>query len=236
MPFILQQAVWLYEKELEHVRDQMLRINRNSHSIKQPGLGTDVFSFFLFGFNIITVLAPYYKELLTIRSLFFFLARVAAQEISRSPRQSGSPRSRASSSFSPRRQRKTSNVTEDGRYHNLGQRFTSRPHDIMASPNRSISSEDPDEEGGAVSRRLLSQSRMLQFQTKESLDDNNNQTEDDELDDELYEAFLPMKVSNNNQTKNNDGNSTSFSDLSDLSVSKSALEEALLSGYGGSIS
>lgn len=39
VPFILQQAVWLYEKELDHVRDQMLRLNRNSHSIKQPDIG-----------------------------------------------------------------------------------------------------------------------------------------------------------------------------------------------------
>lgn len=28
-PFILQQAIWLYEKELEHVRGQMFKINRN---------------------------------------------------------------------------------------------------------------------------------------------------------------------------------------------------------------
>ena len=31
-PFILQQAIWLYEKELEHVRGQMFKINRNVHS------------------------------------------------------------------------------------------------------------------------------------------------------------------------------------------------------------
>lgn len=30
-PFILQQAIWLYEKELEHVRGQMFKINRNVH-------------------------------------------------------------------------------------------------------------------------------------------------------------------------------------------------------------
>ncbi|VVT51360.1 uncharacterized protein SAPINGB_P003070 [Magnusiomyces paraingens] len=28
-PFILQQAIWLYERELEHVRDQMQRVNRH---------------------------------------------------------------------------------------------------------------------------------------------------------------------------------------------------------------
>ncbi|KAF5119466.1 hypothetical protein DV113_003317 [Geotrichum candidum] len=75
---------------------------------------------------------------------------------------------------------------------------------------------------------------MLRFQNKGSSEDETDQTEEDELENELYEAFLPMNVSS--KGKSNDGDSISFSDLSDLSVSKSALEEALLSGYGGSIS
>lgn len=33
-PFILQQAIWLYEKELDHVRGQMLKINRNINTNK----------------------------------------------------------------------------------------------------------------------------------------------------------------------------------------------------------
>lgn len=161
------------------------------------------------------------------------VARIAAQEKIRVSGQSRSSRSRASSSFSPRRRRKSSNATEDGRYQSPGKYSTPRNYEAMASSNQSVSCEDPEGEAD-VSRRLLSQSRMLRFQNKGSSEDETDQTEEDELENELYEAFLPMNVSS--KGKSNDGDSISFSDLSDLSVSKSALEEALLSGYGGSIS
>lgn len=56
---------------------------------------------------------------------------------------------------------------------------------------------------------------------------------EDDLDEDLYDAFLPMDLKPRKpvQDDSTPGESVTFSDLSDTSISKSALEEALLSDY-----
>lgn len=92
----------------------------------------------------------------------------------------------------------------------------------------SSSGEPAQNEDLSFSKRLLSHSRMIRRQPSDEFED--------ELEEELYDAFLPL---DNGSHKNrpliiNTGPedvATSFSDLSDMSVSKSALEEALLAEY-----
>lgn len=192
VPFILQQAIWLYERELEHVRGQMLKVNKTVYT-KSSG-----------------------------ESL-----------VKNITRRSGESRERASSSFSPRRNR-----TKDA---TIVRETSSRLRHDVPSPSQTSSPKrdslllksDESSSSGETSRRLLSMSRTFKPASRlREADVRTTETsglegepDEDELDEDLYDAFLPLDL------KPPEEESVSFSDLSDTSVSKSALEEALLSDY-----
>lgn len=222
VPFILQQAIWVYERELEHVRGQMLKVNKTVYNQKPSGTSSHA-----------------------VDSLV---------------KQSGQgSRERASSSFSPRRRltdegatiRNTSSLRQAVASGDLQEspRAGSGSSPLEGSASLPFKSDESGSSslGESSSRRLLSTSRTFKppsSKLRESatlaaaaatgtpsdrrrLDSSDHSFEDD-LDEELYDAFLPVDFKPPAAAANE---SVSFSDLSDTSVSKSALEEALLSDY-----
>lgn len=230
MPFILQQAIWLYERELEHVRGQMLKVNRNVYT-KPQELGKNDFVYFI-NSNL--------------------LVKTVTRDFPR-PRGERHPHQRASSSFSPRRRQSelSPTVREASKLRptNPGSPTTlASPRidiDRHASPPMGKSSDSGSSlDAPESSRRLLSMSRTfsganLPSKLREAdtaIHDEHSSEQsgfEDDLDEDLYDAFLPIdyKSKPSRPAPSGESESVSFSDLSDTSISKSALEEALLSDY-----
>lgn len=179
----------------------------------------------------------------------------------RPPRGERRERERASSSFSPRPRHhslptdvqpnlaaresyKLEHAQTDSATTSASPKFGQLRGEIPSPVlSKSSDSDGSSIEGPESSRRLLSMSRtfsrpsapskLREADIAEEMS-TSGQSGFDDLDEDLYDAFLPMDLKPKPAipgTQSAQSDSISFSDLSDASISKSALEEALLSDY-----